>query len=205
MKKILILFVFVVFSSNSLFADSPLTSTDFYKAYANIPIIKIAGGTKGLLTKGLIEYIDDNNNPIDIKIAIINRLGWNIKGKSNGLKFIEYYKKKYNLNNALDVTNKMNATELICLAYLKALDNYFKVTEANAIALHAIKLNPNSYTIRIIQSLINSQSYVMSNYCKVFNTIEEVKLNQNLTIDFKEEASLIIYEYINGYKKYCRT
>jgi hypothetical protein len=44
----------------------------------------------------------------------------------------------------------------------------------------------------------------MKNYCQVFKIVDKVRANQNLTIDFKKEASEIIFQYIDGYKKYCK-
>ena len=44
----------------------------------------------------------------------------------------------------------------------------------------------------------------MKNYCQVFKIVDKTRANQNLTIDFKREASAIIFQYIDGYKKYCK-
>jgi hypothetical protein len=204
MKKIFFISLFLFSFINLTFADSPLTSTEFYKAYSTYPIVIEAASTKGILTNSLVTYLTNDENPIDVKIAIINTLGWDIKGKSNAKIFIEYCSKKYNSKNYQQLTKELNASELICLAYIKSLDDYFNVKEANKLALLAIEKSPNSYTIRIIQSLINAQSYVMKSYCKVFKIIEEVKLNKTLIMDFKKEASEIIFQYINDYKKYCK-
>jgi len=204
MKKYLILFFISFLYSTLSFADSPLTSTEFYKAYQSNPIVEEAGTAKGFLTPNLIKYLTDVDNPIDIKMAVINRIGWDIKGRRNAKQFIQYCTTKYKVTNYHELTTKLNASELICLAYIKSLDDYFNVKEANRLALLAIEKTPNSYTIRIIQSLINAQSYVMKSYCKVFKIFNEVKRNNSLKIDFKNEASQIIFDYINGYEKYCK-
>ena len=61
MKKTL-LFLLFTFSINTVFADSPLTSTDFYKAYMDIPMVQEASLSKGSITNEMMEYIDDDTN-----------------------------------------------------------------------------------------------------------------------------------------------
>ena len=46
MKKLLILILLI---SQYTFADSPLTSTDFYKAYMDVPLIKKTTNSTGVL------------------------------------------------------------------------------------------------------------------------------------------------------------
>lgn len=54
MKKFFILFLISLLYSALSFADSPLTSTEFYKAYESNPIVAEAGAAKGILTNNLI-------------------------------------------------------------------------------------------------------------------------------------------------------
>ena len=205
MTKAIILVIFIsLFTFNNASVDSPLTSTEFYKAYKKSPIIELAGTSKGLLNDKLISYLADKNNPIDVKAALINRLGWNIQGKSNGKIFIKFLKAKYKYKNEEALKNGLSASDLICIAYLKAMDNYFDVKGALVYATLALIKEPKSYTINIIQSLRDSQAFVMKNYCQVFKIVDKTRANQNLTIDFKKEASAIIFQYIDGYKKYCK-
>jgi hypothetical protein len=203
-KAIYIGILISLFTLNNASADSPLTSTDFYKAYEKLSIIELASTSKGLLNEKLISYLADKNNPIDVKTALINRLGWNIKGKSNATVFIKFLKAKYKYKNEEALKNGLSASDLISIAYLKAMDDYFDVKEALVYATLALARNPKGYTINIIQSLIASQAFVMKNYCQVFKMVDKVRANQNLTIDFKKEASEIIFQYIDGYKNYCK-
>ena len=94
MKNIFLGILAMLFFSYQASADSPLTSTEFYKAYEKLPIIQLAGNSNGLLTKELMNYLVDKDNPTDVKIAIINRLGWDIKGKTNASILIQYLKSK---------------------------------------------------------------------------------------------------------------
>ena len=61
MKNILLIILFT-FSINPVFADSPLTSTDFYKAYLDIPLIQKTANSKGVLTDEVFEYLTSKNS-----------------------------------------------------------------------------------------------------------------------------------------------
>ncbi len=193
----------ILFTSYQASADSPLTSTEIYKAYDKLPIIQLAGNSKGLLTEELIKYLVEKDNPTDVKVALINRLGWDIKGKKNANILIKYLKSKYGYKTTADLTTGLSASDLICIGYLKSMDNYFDTKEALTYATLAQTKEPKSYTIKIIQRLIKAQDYVMKNYCQVFKIVHEVRSDESLSMDFNKEASDIIFEYIDGYKKYC--
>jgi hypothetical protein len=203
MRNIFLGILAMLFSSYQASADSPLTSTEFYKAYEQLPIIQLAGSSNGLLNKALINYLVDKDNPTDVKIALINRLGWNIKGKRNAPKLISYLKSKYGFKTTAELKAGLSASDLICIAYVKSMDNYFDTKEALTYATLAQTKEPKSYTINIIQRLIKAQDYVMKSYCQVFKIVDEVRSDASLTMDFNKEASTIIFEYIDGYKKYC--
>ena len=76
MKKIYFLIVFTI-SVTNVFADTPLTETSFYKAYLDVPMVQQALKSKGRLTHDMVFYLANDTNALDIKIAIINALGWN--------------------------------------------------------------------------------------------------------------------------------
>jgi hypothetical protein len=195
----------MLFFSYQASADSPLTSTEFYKAYEQLPIIQLAGTSNGLLTKELIKYLDNKDNPTDVKIALINRLGWNIKGKKNAATFIKHLQSKYGFKTTAELKAGLSASDLICIAYLKSMDNYFDTKEALTFATAAQTKEPKSYTINIIRSLIKAQGYLYKSYCQVFKIVDEVRTNESITMDFNKEASDIIFEYIDKYEKYCKS
>ena len=61
MEKLFLILIFTL-SINSVFADSPLTSTDFYKAYLDIPLIQKTANSKGILTDEVFEYLTSKNS-----------------------------------------------------------------------------------------------------------------------------------------------
>jgi hypothetical protein len=198
-KHLIIVLTLGLLISQNIFADSPLTSTAFSKAYKDSKIVQLASQAEGKLNKELMDYLIDKKNPIELKVALINELSWDFNGKNNSELFSEYLKK-----NKVKNINKASADILICYAYLKAFDNYFEVDEAITYAQKAkAKNKKKSYTINIICALIEAQKAMDSNWCKVYTLTNDVRIDETLTKDMKEEAVNIIFEYMDIYKDYC--
>ncbi|MDG4946245.1 hypothetical protein NMK71_07455 [Weeksellaceae bacterium KMM 9713] len=178
-----------------------MTSTNISEAYKDSEIIQLASKTGGSLTIELMNYLTDTKNPIEMKIALINALGWDIDGKNNSTQFYEYLKVK---NNLKDI-NEASAEILICYAYLKAMDNYFDVDDAIKYAQKAKSKNyKNSYTINIICVLIEDQKAMDSDWCEVYKLTNNVRVNNLLNKDMKEDAINIIFGYMDLYKDNCK-
>ena len=198
MKKLFLILIFT-FTINSVFADSPLTSTDFYKAYMDIPLVNKTAKSNGVLTNEVFDFLNSKLNTIDKKIALINALNWNVNGKNNA---VLYLKKLFVINKeytSKNFFNKATADELICYAYLKAMDHYFNVEQALKFSTQATKLNSNSYTIAIINNLIKAQLISFNEWCEIYRVMNEVRENKNLVIDFRKQASKIIFNYTDCY------
>lgn len=199
-RKLLIIVVIGLLFNQNLLAGSPLTSTNIHEAYKDSAIIQLALKTEGKLTVALMNYLSDTKKPIELKIALINALGWDFNGKNNSTQFYEYLKENQNLKDI----NETSADILICYAYLKALDNYFDVDDAIKFAQKAKLKKKNSYTINIICALIEAQKAMGSDWCEVYNLTNNVRINDALQIDMKEDAIKIIFEYMDLYKDYCK-
>ena len=200
-----LLMLLALFSLNSVvFADSPLTSTPFSDAYQNEPIIIKASKTNGLLTIDLMDYLADESKPIALKMALINKLRWNIDGKSNASTFFDYLKKKNSYTSEDDFMKNGNGDELLSMAYLKAMDNYFDVDDAIRYADNALKKNSKSYTYNILTAIIKAQKAMGGDWCEVYKLTDNVRMNTSLNRDMKNEAITIIFEYMDFYKDDCK-
>jgi len=203
MNKLIISAVFFLFFSVQLMADSPLTSTNFYKAYINQDVIISVDDVNGVLTENLIDYLI-SDNPIDIKMAVINKLSWDLDGKNNADLFLNYLIRLGNYKNKEKFLKKAKGEELLCYAYLKALDNYNDVTEAVSIADKALKANPNSYTFQIIVAIIKAQKAFDSDWCQVYQLTNNVRTNSYLDLDMNTGAIDMIFEYMDLYEDSCK-
>ena len=210
MKKTFLLILFT-FSINFIFADSPLTSTDFYKAYMDVPMVQEASTSKGIITNEMIEYINDDVNRLEIKLAIINAIGWEHKGMMISKMYFMFVmnKKKYKTDFGGDfMAFKWYATrdELICYSYMKALDNYFDVVDAFEIAGEAVRKYPDSFAVNMIYNLIKSQGLTsFGEYCYTSKLFLKLKDNPKLKMDMKKESMSYVFEYMDEIGKNCKT
>lgn len=190
--------------ANTSFADSPLTSTPFYKGYLDVAIIKEAAKSNGKITEKQLQFLTHSKIPIAIKLALINSLGWNIKGKSNAIKYLKYlYKQNPQLNNN-NFINKASAEELIYFAYLKAMDDFFNVKSASVFAKQAMHKAPTSYSIHLIGTLIQVQGVNAKNWCTIYTNMNQVRTNNKLKIDMKLNSVKTIFSYTDVYKSECK-
>ncbi len=204
LKRILLSTCLLLIGSLTVFADSPLTSTDFADAYANEEIVIKASKTNGVLTNELMDYLTDQKNPLDVKMALINKLGWNINNKNNAEIFMNYLKLKYKYSDMEKFLKKGKKDDLLSMAYIKAMDNYFNVTEAVKIAEKALKKNKKSRTANLIAGLIKAQQAMDNNWCEVYKITNSVRENKKLKDDIRPEAVKIIYDYMDGYGDSCQ-
>lgn len=206
LKRIILSMCLLLVGSLTVFADSPLTSTDFANAYSNEVIVIKASNTNGVLTNELMDYLTNQKNPLDVKMALINKLGWNFDGKNNAEIFMNYLKVKYKYDDMEKFLKKGKKDDLLSMVYLKAMDNYFEVDDAIMMGEKALKKNKKSRTANIIVSLIKAQK-AMDNgdkWCEVYQMTNGVRENKKLKNDIKQGALDIIYEYMDGYQEYCK-
>ena len=186
----------------TLLADSPLTSTEFNRPYSEEPAVIEAGN--GVLTPTLASFLADERNPIDLRMAVINRLGWNTEGTLNDFVFLEYLKENRGYKDLNDLMERGSADELLSMAYIRAMADYFDVTLAIQIAEKAVSKNPGSFTFNIILALIKAQTKLTEfDWCEVYNLTNRVREDSSLVQDMKPEAMTWIYGYMDGYKEYC--
>jgi hypothetical protein len=195
---ILLNFIFI-----NLFADSPLTSTNIKLAYQNLEIVKKTSLTNGILTNELAEFLWNPNNSIDVKIAVINELGWEKRNRKNSQSFLNFLKHKNYIENEADLLELASAEILICYAYLNALENYQNVTEAVIFAQKARSKNSLSYSISLISTLIEAQEVMNTDWCSVYSYFINLKNPSLFKFDIKVEAVEIIFNYINKYREFC--
>ena len=185
-------------------ADSPLTSTTFSEAYEDVPIVKQQTPEEPTSDK-VWAYLANPKNPVDVKMALINTIGWAFEGKNSCQVFLNYLKEKGICKSQRDLYQKRPGDLLLSAAYLKALDNYFEVDEAARMARKAREMHPESYTVNIICALIEAQLAMhegVNSWGKVYQLTDAVRRNKSLKDDMRDEAKQIIFEYMDGYEHY---
>jgi hypothetical protein len=185
-----------------LSADSPITSTDFYKAYTDIPMVRKADSA-GVMDQEFAEYLCDPKNPIDCKAAVINALSWSIDGKHNA-EIFTYYLALKNRKTVTDLRmDDLAPDQLLCLGYLTVLDDYFNPAQALPYLEKASDRLPNSYTVAIIYALAQAQKLMDSSWCQAWKVTEKVFENKKLKLDMRKKARDIIFDYMVLYREEC--
>ena len=203
MKNIFLISFFFFSLWHTAQADSPLTAIKFATVYYDNDFVRVARLTNGQLTKELMSYLVNETIPIDIKMAIINELGWNISGKSNYDKFLKYLVQNKIIKSKSKIKNA-SADIILSLAYLKAMDDYFNVKKALKFANMAKKKAPKSYTVNLIAALIKAQQTMDDDWCAVYHITDNVRQDKSLIIDMRSKASDIIFLYMDSYKMDCK-
>jgi len=201
MKLFASIFLFLI--TQFSFADSPITSTAFASAYKNVAEVSEALNSDGQLSNNFCSYLHNSKNKLAVKLAIINALSWDFDGKSNYITFLEYLIKHDSKITADNFKKNASGDQLICLAYLKAMDDYFDVNEALILADLALKKAKKSYAIHIIHGLIKAQSLFSKDWCDLWKATDKVRQNKKLKNDFDKKAKKIIFVYMDLYEDDC--
>jgi len=198
-KSLISIVIIALTCSNLSFADSPITSTPFYKAYLDYDIVTQAHES-GVMDEEFANYLHSKENPIDVKAAVINALSWDFNGKKNADIYCSliFYKTIKEIKNT-----KLSGDDLFCVGYLLVMDNYFKPERGIPFLNKAVKKLKSSYTVAMINALAEAQKAMDSDWCEVWNLIEDVIEDKNLEQDIKEGAVEIILDYMRGYEEFC--
>jgi hypothetical protein len=192
------------------FTDSPVTSTIFYKNFLDLEIIKNANISKTLDEKGCT-YLSSELVPIENKLALINALSWKYPedGQAplyNFNTFSDYLSKKYNQKFDLETAHLYTDHEYICLAYLRALDDYFNMEIPYLLIQKASDDAKNTLSYNIIKSLIETQVILsdMDQWCMVWKNYDSVINNKTFATDLGDGVIKNISSYMLSYKYYCK-
>ncbi len=181
---------------DSVRADSPLTSTEFYTVYEDLPAFED--------TVSMYEYIMNDSISVEKRLAVINRQSWSIDGMNRATELVNILGVNFKTNDYFTVLSNLSGKQLICLAYLKAMDNYFNVEEAMMIAVMAEAKEPRSYAVNLIAALIRAQYASGWGDCwgAVYLCLDNVRNSSFLNQDMRPEAAALIFEYTDIYKEY---
>jgi hypothetical protein len=198
MKKLIFIIFALIISVNLLKADSPITSSDIYKAYTDVDMVKYAKKV-GKMDEKIANYLNTNDVTIDVKAAVINAIGWEVDGTENAE---SYSRIIFSMPlKKLDLSS-LNSDDLFCIGYLQVMDDYYHPKEAIPYINKAKELNNKSFTVAIISSLIEAQALMnnQENWCKMWEIVYKVFDDKSIYNDMKDDARKIIWDYMIGYK-----
>lgn len=188
-------------------ADSPLTSSDFAESYKDQPMVqmalKLSDDSDASIPVSMLNYLADKKSPVDVRLAVINAIGWNFNGKTAGQQLYEYLSTRYKAKTVDKLAKKLDAGTLAVYAYALAMSNYFEVEEAQDLAHKAVKKDKSkSFSVAFIASLIDAQVHLDGDWGMVYKVVNDVLHNGSLHLDMRQEAIDSVMEYIDLYKEY---
>ena len=185
-------------------ADSPLTSTHFADAYSDHPMVQMADEMMQYdMPTTLLNFLANKNEPVDVRLAVINKIGWNFDGTTVGAQLGEYLMGRYGAKDEKKLVKKLDAGTLAVYAYAKAMSNYFDVKAASELGHQAVKKNKNkSFSVALISALIDAQVYLDTDWSKIYPVLANVLHDGSLHLDMRQDAIDSIMEYINLYSEY---
>jgi hypothetical protein len=183
-------------------ADSPLTSTHFSDAYSDHPMVQMACQEMQYdIPTTLLNFLADKKSPVDVRLAVVNKIGWNFDGTTMGQQLGEYLMGRNKVKNEKKLIKKLDAGTLAVYAYAKAMSNYFDVTAASEMGHQAVKKNKDkSFSVALISALIDAQVYLDTDWSKIYPALANVLHDGSLKLDMRQEAIDNIMDYINLYK-----
>ncbi|MCR5193726.1 MAG: hypothetical protein K6D59_10525 [Bacteroidales bacterium] len=200
MKKYFLSILLFLGAAVPAFADSPLTSTEWWQHYTSNAVI-IEANSQGCTDK-VMDLICDDTQPLELRLAAVNAIGWKFEGQNNYQRCLNHFTKKH--NTTIDKVDEYFTPESYCVfAYLMALDNYFEVDNALEMATHAQQLKPTSKGIALIRALIAAQQLLSGNWCELYRTVAIVTYDKSLEKDVSEVMVEEIMDYIKDYLGYC--
>lgn len=207
LKRFCLIGLLIVGSFSVSLADSPLTSTEFWRIYQiygegenYFPLYKVYDESGW--GEEVMSILCSPEVPIEQRLCLVNYCGWLIEGQRRYGDLVQYCCKKEGVANEKQLLKNTSGEMLIILAYVKALDDYFDVTEAKNLAEEAVKRSPKSRAVAMIAALIKAQYAMGYDWGEVYRVCHAVEIDTSLNNDFCDAAVWAIMEYINIYAEY---
>lgn len=184
---------FAITPYRAAYADSPVTSTDFYKAYEDEPIVQTAYEAGGM-TAELASYLADATAPLALRAAVINAIGWENERTERAEAYAQH---AYGRPLAELMQSELRGDERFVIGYLLAMDDYFDTSEAEQWLAAARQLLPDSFTAALIHAIVRAQGQMdHADWQQVWKTVADVAFDPNLHMDMRPEAAEIIIDYM---------
>jgi len=203
MKRLFIICIFFVSCCMLSWADSPLTSTNFSDAYADEPMVVLAGehGLGDRIPVELLSFLADKKAPVDVRLAVVNRLTW-FSETNDFTQFENYLIKRFKAKDRWKLQKKLDASTLAVYAYAMAVSNRSDLQEASDLVHHAVeKDKEHSFSVAMACALIEAQMHFDNNWSMIYPTVAAVVNDGTLKRDMRQKAIDIIMEYIGLYEK----
>lgn len=209
MRRVRTLLLLVTLGAAAAWADSPLTSTDFHTAYADVPAVQAAA--KGDVDGALALLASDAPN--DQKLAVANALGWE---GDFATPFVEYLAHGKRVAPKALTAAMLTPSQRFVLGYLVAMASYLELKAlqpgaggvlgmtGEALLRDAARVLRDDFTVQYALALVQAQAAMDGSWCEVFQLPAAVVKRfpakaRNLRPGALESAQ----GYLAGYEESC--
>lgn len=197
-------------------ADSPLTSTNLAAAYPDLSVVQLARQKKVAAGEILAFLLGDA--PTDQKAAVINALGWHIKGQQNGHRFVAGLAAARGLTLKELRLQHLRPVDRFVLGYLLAMDDYFQLSPLSKTAQKELwKASPlqlvsqaaydlpNDFTVHFVRSLVQGQGEFARSWCSIYLEPQQVLAQfPRQQRNMRSQAVAQALQYLQNYESYCQ-
>ena len=203
-NTVLNLVIFLLLVSSNSYADTPLTSINFWTIHADDFAVQNAL-RNNKMDKSTIDFILDESNSLEIRLSVINAIGWKFNSDNKkSTTLLRSILKKYKVNSIDNLFDVKHIDILTCYTYSLALDNYKNVDNIIQLSREVSNLDPNNFYSNYIYTLIKSQKYSLSSqWCNVFSVFKELRKSDRFNSEFGNKLYDKTYEFIGTSDKYC--
>jgi hypothetical protein len=179
-------------------ADSPLTSTPIWYAYADEYAMVTHATEEGMMTEEIAEYLASEGVPIDVKAAVISALGWDTEPQTMAEEYCAFV---YPDADGIPAPSDLSGEEALVIGYLQAMDDYFHPENALPMLAHARSEMPESLTVAVLHTLCEAQRLFdeVDDWYELWHMTALVIYDRELTGDMRVGAIRIIEDYMSLY------
>lgn len=198
------LLLFFLLGGYNSYADSPLTSIDLWTIHSENFDVQNAFRNKKM-DKSTIDFILDENNSLEIRLSVINAIGWKFNSDNkNSSALLKSIFKKYKVNSIDNLFDVNHINILTCYTYSLALDNYKNIDNIIQLSNRVSNLDSNNFYSKYISALIKSQKYSLSfQWCNLHLVFKELRKADYFNTKYGKKLYDKTFEYIDIYDKDC--
>jgi hypothetical protein len=188
-------------------ADSPLTSTGFHEAYANLPMVAHAAAIQDV-DGALLEFLTDPDVPLPHKLAAVSAVGWKFED-DRGLSqaFRDHLTRRLGTGDSgrfLLHLAECSADDLAVYGYLHALEHYLddaRLLEILPVLRAAVAKHRESFGANLVLTLVECQLLMHDGerWGRVWERYETFLADRELKRPLAPEAMEVITDYLRLY------
>ncbi len=211
MKYISILAVAILLSVTSyaqrLLFDSHtiLTSTSLAIGYDDLTSKYVADGLPVKSIENIFQFLENKDNAIGERLAVICAWGWSpyFTSQHRADEFFTYLCKKKRYKSLEIFAEKAPWDQVLCMAYLMALDNIDNMIMPIKLADQAVLRNPKSYAARFVDAMLSAHNSLKTDWGGVYTIMDGVRNLTNVDEDITKAVRDNVFAYSDSYKPYA--